>query len=229
MMRRKLAWCSLISPVLMALTACTGGSGGGGGDSGLAIPPHNVVFTYADSVGDASGNGGTAWDITGVQTTLVEGPFRNEYETLQVAVTFAQDVSTALPSARQTLSDHPELLGVGILMNIDGNTLTGGPGYICSSRPNAAGNEAYVDPGEYEGRLADGAFPILDANGIPKDEAQVAISGHTLTYTIDLAAWGSPSTGLPKTTIAVIAQNGANGGTQTDCAPNSTMFAVSGQ
>jgi hypothetical protein len=164
-----------------------------------------------------------------VQTTLVEGPFRNEYETLKVAITFSQDVSGALPLPGGTLSGHPELLGIGILLNIDGNVSTGASGYICSSQPNIQGMDAYVDIGAYEGRLANGSYPIMDSNGIPKDEAAATATGHTVTYTINLAAWGNPSTGVPKSTLAVIAQNGANGGTPTDCAPNSTAFSISGQ
>ena len=218
----------LSSLVLLGLTACSGGSGNGDANAGLAIPPHNVVVTHIDASGDARGGGGTAWDITQVQTTLLEGPFRDEYVTLNVAVTFSQDVSSALPVAGASLADHPELLGVGILLNTDGNS-TGASDYLCSSSPNISGIDAYVDPGTYQGRRANGSFPILDANGIPKDEATVSVAGHTITYTINLAAWGSPPTGLPNTSLAVIALNGANGGTQTDCAPDASTFRVSAQ
>jgi hypothetical protein len=210
--------------------ACSGSSTSNSGASGLAIPPNNIVSRTADPVGDTIASGGTTWDITEIQTTLVEGPFRNEYVTLQVAVSFAQDVSNALPAPGQDLVNHQNALGVEILLNIDGNTGTGIPESACSSTPNIPGVDAAVDAGGYSGRSANGSYPILDTRGLKKDEAPISISGHTITYSIDLAAWGVPATGIQKTTISVIAVNGSGpgGSSTTDCAPNAGPMSVSG-
>ena len=212
------------------LAACSSASSGNNGSSGLAIPPHNIVSTMVDPAGDAATPGGVAWDITQVKTTLVEGPFRNEYVTLQVAVSFAQDVSTALPAPGGQLALHPNNLGVEILLDIDGNASTGTTEYACSTTPNVPGVEAAVDAGGYHGRNTDGSYPILDMSGLRKDDAPVSVVGHTVTYSIDLAAWGAPSTGIQKTRVSVIAFNGygAGGGIATDCAPNSGTMSVSG-
>jgi hypothetical protein len=183
-----------------------------------------------DPGGDAAAPGGVVWDITQVRTTLVEGPFRNEYVTLQVAVSFAQDVSSALPAPGGQLALHPNNLGVEILLDTDGNASTGTAEYACSSTPNISGVEAAVDAGGYHGRNTDGSYPILDTSGLRKDDAQVTVVGHTVTYSINLAAWGVPSTGIQKTRVVAIAYNGfgAGGGSATDCAPNSGTMSVSG-
>jgi hypothetical protein len=213
----------------LMISACGGGSTSGD-TSGLAIPPNNILVTRADPVGDATASGGTPWDITQVQTTLIEGPFRNEYVSLQVAVSFAQDVSNALPAPGHLLSGNPNSLGVEILLDIDGNSNTGTSEYACSSTPNIPGVEAAVDAGGYNGRYPDGSYPILDTAGLVKDHAPVSVSGHTITYSINLAAWGVPATGLQKTKVSVIAFNGfgTGGGLETDCAPNSGPMSVSG-
>ncbi len=210
------------------LVACGGGSSGNG-VSGLAIPPHNIVATMTDRIGDSIPGLGTRWDISGVQTTLLEGPFRNEYVKLQVAVTFTQDVSAALPSPGSALVGYPGLLGVEIFLDIDGNSTTGTKAFQCSSVLNLPSIDAAVDAGGVEGRLADGSYPIVDASGIPQDEATVIVAGKTVTYSIDLAAWGSPATGVPKTRVAVAAYNGSTTGSAvTDCAPDSGTMSVSG-
>lgn len=210
------------------LAACSGGTGGTG-SSELAQPPNNIVSTISDPAGDASATAGVAWDIVGVQTTLIEGPFKNEYVTLQIAVTFAQDVSNALPAPGQALRGYPDRLGVEILLNIDGLDSTGTPGYACSSGPNIPGVDAVLDAGGYGGRLADGSYAILDNKGVLRDEAGASVSGHTITYLINLAAWGVPTTGIQKTKIAVIAFNGfGQDGLETDCAPNNGTMSVSG-
>jgi hypothetical protein len=212
----------------ISLAACSGGSGTDN-SSGLAIPPHNIVSTSVDPVGDAIAAAGVAWDITQVQTTLVEGPFRNEYLTLQVAVTFSQDVSAALPPPGQPLIGHPERLGVEILLNTDGSDATGLSEAACSASPSVTGIDAFVDSGAYGGRNLDGSFAILDTAGLKRDDAPVSVTGHTVTYSINLAAWGSPSTGIQKTKVLAIAFNGfGESGIETDCAPNSGAISVSG-
>jgi hypothetical protein len=228
--KRNMLTRPLLILALMTTAACSGGStAGDGGSSGLAIPPHNITVTQADPLGDASSPGGIPWDITAVQTTLVEGPFRDEYVTLQVAVTFAQDVSNALPAPGQLLRNNPNSLGVEIFLDIDGNASTGAPQYACSTTPNALGIEAAVDAGGYSGRNADGSYPILDSKASRRDDAPVAVSSHTITYSIDLAAWGVPATGVQKTKISVVAFNGFGGtGYSTDCAPNGGSLSVSG-
>lgn len=229
-LKREILRTILVAFVLATVVGCSGSTTNDGGSSGLAIPPNNIVSRSADSVGDTTASGGTAWDITEVQTTLVEGPFRNEYVTLQVAVSFVQDVSNALPVPGQDLLGRQSALGVEILLDIDGDTGTGISGYACSSTQNIPGVEAAVDAGGYNGRNASGSYPILDIRGLKKDEASVSVSGHTLTYLIDLAAWGVPATGIQKTRVTVIAVNGfgAGGSTTTDCAPNAGPMSVSG-
>jgi hypothetical protein len=212
----------------MTLVACGGGSVSTD-SSGLAIPPHNIVSTVDDATGDATASAGVAWDISRVQTTLVEGPFKDEYLTLQVAVSFTQDVSTALPNPGQPLRGYPDRLGVQILLNIDGSANTGSPGYACSQSATVPGVDAVVDAGGYAGRHADGSYTILDSKGVAHDVAPVSVSGHVITYTIGLAAWGAPATGIQKTKISVIAFNGSGqDGVATDCAPDAGPMSVSG-
>ena len=211
-----------------AIISCGGGSGSDG-SSGLAIPPNNIVSTITDPPSDATASAGTAWDISGVQTTLVEGPFKNEYLTLLVAVTFVQDVSAALPAPGQQLIGNADRLGVQILLNLDGNDSTGTAGYACSRTANVPGIDAVVDAGGYGGRGTDGSYAILSDKGVLHDRAPVSVSGHTITYSINLAAWSAPATGIQKTKVAILAFNGSGeNGIETDCAPNSGPMSVSG-
>lgn len=228
MINKRLTTQAAVCVLCSSLTACGGGATGNG-DSGLAIPPHNLTATRSDALGDTISGPGTRWDITAVRTTLVEGPFRNEYETLEVAVTFAQDVTNALPGPGQTLIGKPDLLGVEIFLNIDGSDATGTTTFQCSSVPNLPGIDAAVDSGGAGGRRADGSYPVVDANGYPQDEASVSVSGKTVTYSINLAAWGAPATGIPRTRVAVAAYNGSTTGSAvTDCAPDSGTMSASG-
>jgi hypothetical protein len=231
-MKRLWATCGriLLLATATALSSCSGGSNSTNDYAGdLAIPPNNIVSTRVDRIGDASAAIGSPWDITQVQSTLVEGPFRNEYVSLQVSVSFAQDVSTALPPTGQPLIGHPDRLGVELLLDIDGSAGTGISERVCSSTPNVGGIDAFVDAGGYNGRNTDGSYPILNTSGLRVDDAPVTVSGHTITYSIDLAAWGVPATGIPKTKVSVIAFNGSGaGGIATDCAPDSGPMSVSG-
>jgi hypothetical protein len=187
------------------------------------------VTTTIDPVGDAAASSGVPWDISKVQTTLVEGPFRNEYLKLLVAVTFAQDVSAALPGPGQPLRGNPNSLGVEVLLNIDGSDGTGTSVSACSNAQKSPGIDALVDAGGFEGRLSDGAYPIFTNTGIVHDEATVSVSGHIITYTVSLAAWGAPVTGIQRTKVSVIAFNGSGqNGVETDCAPDSAPVSVAG-
>ena len=226
-MRRTITRLLLLFGAL-TVAACGGGSGATG-SSDLAIPPNNIVATVTDAVGDARASAGMVWDISQVQTTLIEGPFRSEYLTLLVAVTFVQDVSVALPAPGQPLRGNPNGLGVEILLNVDGSDSTGTPESACSQTQSSPGIDALVDAGGFEGRLSDGAYPMLTDAGVVHDEAPVSVSAHTVTYTVNLAAWSAPATGIQKTKISVIAYNGAGqNGIETDCAPNSGPMSVSG-
>ena len=225
---RKITTTFFLLAAATALASCSGGSGSTG-SSELAIPPKNIVSTVTDPIGDATASTGVAWDISQVQTTLSEGPFKNEYLTLLVAVTFVQDVSAALPDPGQPLRGYPDRLGVEIYLNMDGNDGSGTSGYACSSTPNIPGVDAVVDAGGYGGRRPDGSYAILTDKGVVHDEAPVSISAHTITYTIDLAAWSLPPSGIQRTKIAVIAFNGAGAnGIETDCAPNNGPMSVAG-
>ncbi|GAC1619933.1 MAG: hypothetical protein NVS4B5_11680 [Vulcanimicrobiaceae bacterium] len=203
--------------VLLACASLIGCSGGGGGASAPTFtPPALIVRDYPFAAGRAVAPvGETAWNITDVRTTLsgrFGGGAGNIYDTLQVDVTFVQDIK--LPAPGQKLSNGDQL-GMTILFDSDNNPNTG---TFADCRVN--GN---FRPGEFEsekgtaGRLSDGNYsiynslnvPIKTGSGDPSSEAVVSVNGKVLSETFFLPSIGVFSgTASPRFGIVVFAFNG---------------------
>ena len=126
MVRRRLG--RAIGIACFALIGCGGGGGGGDPAPGnRPLPP--ITFSHIFPQGDASAAQGTAWDIVGVKTTLTgqSGDTVTElYDTLRVDVTFAQNISNALPAPGTSLnSPTGTQLGVAIGLDTDHDKSTG--------------------------------------------------------------------------------------------------------
>jgi len=220
-MQRRVVLGSFAASLSMALSACSGGGGPGPGGGGTPPPPPVISFSHTFPAGDAVAQKGTAWDIIGVTTTL-SGQFGSaagqRYDTLRVDTTFAQDVSTALPSAGQPLLSGTQL-GVSVLINSDGNPATG-------SLP-ACSNAGNITPFEYNSdygtRLADGNYGVLGPGGpVFGGEATTVFSGHMLSQTFLLSAVGVVAgSSVPQIGIAVSSFNGGDLNS-TDCVPSGT-------
>jgi len=222
-----------VSPlnVLMCLLLvdCSGGGSGSSPSAPSATPPPPVVRNYAFAPGKATApNGGVAWDIIGVKTTLtgrLDGGFGNSYDTLQVAVSFAQDISNALPAPGQPLNSTGNELGINITINSDNNQKTGNF-TDCSGNFNFTPFEYNTDQGNGPTRLADGNYSIIGPGGRiysgapnPSSEAVTSVSGNVMTETFFLTAINVASgSSIPKFGIAVDADNGV-GTKSTDCVP----------
>jgi hypothetical protein len=219
---RAIVWCAL------ALVPCACGGGGGGGAPPL---PPAVTESYSFPAGDAIAvGGGTAWDIVGV-TTKLSDQFHtaNEYDTLEVDVTFAQDVANALPApGGQLLSGNQ--LGVKIALDVDGNPNTGAYG-VCDATNPLRPFEYVSDQGNDPSRLSDGNYNIIDSAGGPLSggapnppaEAQTTVAGHVLSESFYLVALGvTDGAVVPRIGIAVLAYNG-DIETFTDCVPKSAV------
>ncbi len=218
----------------LVLAACSGGGGGGGGTpTPAATEPPVITKSYSFPAGDATASAGaTAWDITGVTTTL-SGQFANaggdSYDTLRVDVTFAQNISNALPAPGQMLTSATQL-GVAILLDTDANAATGQT-EGCAMNQNQLPFEYVTDVGTDPNRLADGNYsilyrgqPIAGGGHNAPAEAMVSLSANTLSETFFLTAIAvHGGSSAPKIGVAVAAVNGTqmnssgNGGT--DCVP----------
>ena len=226
-MLRFLGFLSALFAGMIAFAACSGGGGGGGGGGTPPVqtepPPVIVTQAFPSGVATAAG-GGTAWDITGVKTTLY-GQFHyasgNAYDTLRVDVTFAQDVSNALPAPGQSLS-KPTQLGMSVAID------NGGNGFFttCAGSKSDTPFEYASDEGDNPSRLPDGNYSILSSGGPiysgpsnPAAEAQTTLAGHVISQTFFLDAVGaSAGASVPKVKIDVAAINGTLT-TATDCVP----------
>ncbi len=220
---RTFGWCAL--GATLALCAC-GGGGGGGGTPPPTSPPV-VTENYTFPSGDATSSpGGTAWDIVGV-TTKLSDQFHtaNAYDTLEVDVTFAQDISTALPAPGQQLTGGGQL-GVEVAIDVDGNPNTGEYG-TCDPTNPVRPFEYLSDPGDDPSRLSDGNYSIIGPDGSPiyqgasnpPAEAQTSVLGHILKQTFYLVTLGiADGSNAPKIGLAVFAFNGG-AGLFTDCVP----------
>ena len=222
-----------VSVILSTLTlASCSGAGSGSGPNQSATPPPPIVRTYSFAPGKASATAGTAWDIIGVQTTLT-GRFANgggnSYDTLKVDVTFAQDISNALPPPG-TMLNQGNQLGVVIAFDSDNNLSTGNFLSCDEANRKLTPIEYFTDQGNNPNRLLDGNYSILGPSGTPisigsnadpASEAVVSISGSVFTESIFLPAIGvSAGSVAPKFGIIVASDNGANGGpNNTDCLP----------
>lgn len=216
---------SFLAVPALLLSACSGG--GGGAATPGATPPPAIVKAYTFAPGHASATSGTAWDITGVTTTLT-GQFGNgggtSYDTLRVDVTFAQDITNALPAPGQALTNGNQL-GVNIGFDSDNNTATGN--YIaCDMTSSLRPIEYVVDQGNDPGRLADGNYSIIGPSGIaiysgspnPASEAVTSVASNVLSQTFYLPAINVFSgNGVPRFGILVSANNGTRAAT--DCVP----------
>jgi hypothetical protein len=217
-----------------AVTAC-GGGGSGPSPQTTAPPPIVVTNTFPPNVAAPSG-GGTAWDITQVTTTLSSvnpGASGNLYDTLQIDMTFQQDISNALPAPGTSLSQGNQL-GVATFFDPDGNSTTGNL-QGCATAGTTPFNY-YSDEGKGLGRLVDGNYALDDiygpayttgnTGGTPGLEAVTNVAGNVLTQTYKLSAVGV--TGLTVSTLKIqfLVFNGL-GAPVTECVPlNGSELAV---
>jgi len=232
-MHRRIIPGSLAALLSMALSACSGGGGSGGGGGGTPPPPPVITFSHTFPAGDAVAQKGTAWDIVGVTTTLT-GQFGSaasqRYDTLRVDVTFAQDISSALPAPGQPLSLGTSLgatqLGVHVLINSDGNTSTGL--YVGCSGPTS---KPFEDFSDNVTRISNGNYGIFGPGGgllsqgapNPPDEAVTTVAGQVLSQTFFLPALGvTTGRNVPHIGVSVSALNGIDPNA-TDCVPSGTV------
>jgi len=217
---------------ILSLTLAACGGGGGPTPSPTVTAPPVITKSYSFPAGDATASSGaTAWDIVGVTTTL-SGQFANaggdSYDTLRVDVTFAQNISDALPAPGETLSSGNQL-GVSVALDTDDNVNSGSTRACIISRQLPF--EYTTDQGNNPNRLADGNYNILmggepienGGNNAPS-EAMVSSSTNTLSETFFLTALGvHAGSEVPKIGVAVAAVNGtemnASGVGDTDCVP----------
>jgi hypothetical protein len=220
------------------LAACSGG--GGPTPSPAVTEPPVVTKSYTFPAGDATASSGaTAWDIIGVTTTL-SGQFAdaggNSYDTLSVAVTFAQNIASALPAPGEELTSGNQL-GISISLDTDADPNTG-TYKTCSTTNPLTPFEYTTDQGNDPSRLQDGNYsilmdggPISSGGNNPPSEAMVSVSQNTLTETFFLTAIGvHAGTSIPKIGVGVGAVNGtqmnASGVGTTDCVPISPQVEL---
>ena len=176
----------------LILVSCGGGGGPSPSPTMTTTAPPVVTRSYSFPAGDATASSGaTAWDITGVTTTL-SGQFANaggdSYDTLRVDVTFAQNISNALPAPGQALTSGSQL-GISIGLDTDGNANTG-TFKTCSMSNSLTPFEYSTDQGNDPSRLQDGNYsilknggPISDGGDNPPSEAMVSVDQNVLTET----------------------------------------------
>ncbi len=210
-----------------ALAACGGGGGGGGTPPPANMPPPEISFSHVFPQGDATATQGVAWDIVGVKTTL-SGQFgesiANLYDTLRVDVTFAQDISNALPAPGQSLTSGSQL-GISIGFDVDNNLQTGTYSG-CNLGSGVNPFEYRSDTGAGQGRLIDGNYSILNGAGPiesgasdPASEAVTSVKSNVLSETFFLPAINViRSSAVPRIGYNVVAINGA--AAETDCVPS---------
>jgi len=210
-----------------ALAACGGGGGGGGTPPPANMPPPEISFSHVFPQGDATATQGVAWDIVGVKTTL-SGQFgesiANLYDTLRVDVTFAQDLSNALPTPGQFLTSGSQL-GISIGFDTDNNVQTGSYS-ACNQGGGIKPFEYVSDPGQQYGRISDGNYsvlsggaPIYSGGPNPPAEAVASVSGHVLSETFFLPSLAvNAGSSIPKIALNVAAVNGSV--VETDCVPS---------
>ncbi len=222
-----IAFAVSLAAFALAGIGCSGGGGVGGGGSQTGPPPP-IVVTRTFPKGDAiPQGGGTAWDIVAVTKTLTGqfgGANGNTYDTLRVDITFAQDVSNALPAPGQPLKDGSQL-GVSVGIDSDGNPATGS----FSGCPSENGTPyEYVSDVGYGARLSDGNYSILRYGGnpiysgppSPGSEAQTTVAGNELSQTFFLVTIAATTgAAIPNVRVNVAAVNGSSATLPTDCVP----------
>jgi hypothetical protein len=211
---------------------CSGSGSGGPGAPPASPPPIVVNATFPAATATAAG-GGTPWAITGVRTTLTGSgadAYGSPYDTLAVAVTFAQDVSGALPAPGSKLA-KPGQLGLTVGLR------TRGSGGIGDCR-GVLLFDFSSDPGSEPARLLDGNYNILSgaegvplqsgiAGGNPLDEAVTTVAGHVIVQTFRLLAIDGLAGGVPDIGVGVGSFNGASTA-PTDCVPATGTLAAGG-
>jgi hypothetical protein len=231
---RQVCFTALAAGAAATAAGCTGGGGNGSVPAATPPPPIVVTRTFPASAATAAG-GGTPWAITAVQTTLTgsgAAAYGSAYDTLQVAVSFAQDVSSALPAPGSRLAE-PGQLGIAVALGTRGN---GGIGDCGGARIF----DFASDPGAEPARLLDGNYNILSgaqgvplqsgvAGGNPADEAVTAAGGHTIVQTFRLLAVDGLAQGaVPQIGVGVGSFNGSGSTTPTDCVPAAGSIAAGG-
>ena len=127
-----------------------------------------VTNTYTEAAGDVNSSaGGTQYDVTKLVTRRIDNPPFGSYDTLQIEVTFAQNVVLPPPGSVPDISND---LTVGIGLDTDQNPTTGTPlNCPAGNGGNGSwpGNDYYVlesgAPGQE--RLPNGNFVVQNAAG----------------------------------------------------------------
>jgi hypothetical protein len=184
-------------------------------------PPTPINATIVDPTGDTNAGalGTTIYDITGV-TSSRTGPAGGTYTTITVAITFVQPV--LIPAAGATADGAGTQLGGYVVFDTDGNFANGSNFAFC-----AAGGGGTYNGADYQivlfTRLADGNYPIQGP--LPavtqSGEAQVAVAGNTITFTIPISAIGNNPAGPFNLGMAL-----GNTPGPSDCAANSGYTAA---
>lgn len=175
-----------------------------------------VTNTYTEAVGDVNSSAPVPqYDVTKLVTRRIDNPPFGSYDTLQIEVTFAQDV--ALPAPGNVPGTNDLTLGIGL--DTDQNPSTGTT-LDCPAGNGGngswPGNDYYVfeSGGPGQARLPNGNFVVQNAAGTAVGEAVVSVSGKVLTMNISLSALGGDDG------IAEVRGWFGNGLNYTDCAPN---------
>ncbi|MDQ6826754.1 MAG: hypothetical protein M3Z14_06095 [Candidatus Eremiobacteraeota bacterium] len=210
----------LVAATTVLLSACSNSGYGAFGipeGGGGAPPPGTFTSSTTDPVGDAlTTTGGTAWDITTVDTSR---PITGA-TALRVDITLAQAISGAsLPAAGTTPSGTQ--LSVTLILS------TGTSGTSLHFPPGACAGNAVVSNITYlmnltGKRLADGNFALTNAvSGAQSGEVTATFPGpNTISYSIPTAGIGA---GTGATTMLVVTGNGLG---FTDCAPNAGFIGT---
>ncbi len=211
------------------ITGC-GGGGGGSPSPPTASTPTPIIMDHPAAAGDTFSKSGTAWDIVDVKTTLYgvsDNPNPSAYTYLKVDVTFAQDVSSALPLPGQALTLGSQL-GVGITISDSPSANANTAAFSCLTQ--SIQNYDFDSSGSP--RLADDNYGILNSGGINVSqpgnvttEAQTTVTGNVFSQTFRLGVIGVAETATAP--LLGVAVNTANGNaipsisffTETDCVP----------
>jgi hypothetical protein len=181
-----------------------------------------VTNTYTEAAGDVNSSAsGTQYDVTKLVTRRIDNPPFGSYDTLQIEVTFAQNVVLPAPGGPPDSAGTNLTLQVGL--DTDQNPTTGTTlNCPAGNGGNGSwpGNDYYVlesgQPGQ--GRLPNGNFVVQNAAGTAVGEAVVSVSGKVLTMNISLSTLGGDD--------GIAEVRGAFGNffsttwNYTDCAPN---------
>lgn len=228
---RQVAGLATVAGASVIAGGCSGGgSSPSGPTTGTPPPPVVVTATFPAAAATAAG-GGIPWAITGVRTTLTgsgAAAYGSPYDTLAVAVTFAQDVSAALPPPGSKLTG-PGQLGITIGLETRGSggigNCTGAPVFDFASDPGS--DPARLEDGNYN--IESGALGVPLQSGIaggnPLDEAVTSVSGHVIVQTFRLLAIDGLAPGVPDVRVGVGSFNGASIA-PTDCVPATGTIAA---